>query len=215
MKPTAMAYVDRHQDSGISNLEEIASAAARIDVIVLDHHLGGVSCRPPSPSSTRSRRLGLPLEHLAGVGGGQGHLGRPLAQTPFYGEEFISPTPSRNDTTIIQAMRAQNLLVIEQVIERSTAASSRPTNPAFAFRPACQFCLDEATERSQLKNAACGGHPPPTSAELSARRCRLSGARGSRLSKLSRAARHHPTRMMSWPSSSPSSPPTSTSPIRA
>ncbi len=147
-------------DSGISNVDEITLANRYgIDVIVLDHHIGGESL-PPAIAIINPKLAGsgYPFEHLAGVGVVAKVIwALRFAQTPLYGQEFIlAHAQPGNDTVIIQAMRVENLLVIDQVIEEINPGLIKADNSkAFAFLAAGLpiFVLDEATERSQLKSA--------------------------------------------------------------
>lgn len=187
-------------DSGISNLEEIASAGRLgIDVIVLDHHLGGEEL-PPALAIINPKLAGsgYPFEHLAGVGVVAKVIwALRFAQTPFYGEEFIlAHAQPGNDTTIIQAMRVQNLLVIDQVIEEiNSGLIKADQSKAFAFLASGLpiFVLDEATERSQLKNAfgrAVDIHLTDLRPNFEAALPIVRGKGLFALSKLSRAARY-------------------------
>lgn len=147
-------------DSGISNIEEIATAnTLGIDVIVLDHHFAGESL-PPAYAIINPKLVGTdyPFADLAGVGVVAKVIwALRFAQTDLWGEEFIlAHAQPGNETVIIQAMRIQNLLVIDQVIEEiNPGLISLEQSKAFAFLSSGLpiFVLDEATERAQLKEA--------------------------------------------------------------
>jgi single-stranded-DNA-specific exonuclease len=57
-------------DNGISSVEGVAAAkAAGLKVLVTDHHLPGMNCRRPMPSSTRtSRAVSFPARRWPGSG---------------------------------------------------------------------------------------------------------------------------------------------------
>jgi single-stranded-DNA-specific exonuclease len=147
-------------DSWISNIEEITAANQKgIDVIVLDHHVPGESL-PPAYAIINPKLVGsgYPFADLAGVGVVAKVIwALRFAQTDLWGEEFIlAHAQPGNETVIIQAMRVQNLLVIDQVIEEiNPGLIPLDQSKAFAFL-GCGlpiFVLDEATERAQLKEA--------------------------------------------------------------
>ncbi len=108
-------------DCGISNIEEIAHAhSLGIDTIILDHHISGDSL-PPALAiiDPKVPGCGYPFEHLAGCGVVAKVIwALRFSKTDFYREDCIllhaQPGPG---TVIIQAMRIENLLVIDRVIE--------------------------------------------------------------------------------------------------
>ncbi len=120
------AYADKvtlmiSVDCGISNFTEIAHAhSLGIDTIVLDHHISGDTL-PPALAiiDPKMPGSGYPFEHLAGCGVVAKVIwALRFSQTDFYREECILlHAQPGHDTVIIQAMRIQNLLVIDRVIE--------------------------------------------------------------------------------------------------
>ena len=189
-------------DSGISNIDEISWARELgIDVIVLDHHIGGESL-PPAIAIINPKLAGsgYPFEHLAGVGVVAKVIwALRYAQTPFYGQEFIlAHAQPGNDTVIIQAMRVENLLVIDQVIEEINPGLIKvDQSKAFAFLATGLpiLVLDEATERAQLKSAfgtAVDIHLTDLRGNFESVLPIVKGKGLFALSKISRAARYSP-----------------------
>jgi single-stranded-DNA-specific exonuclease len=147
-------------DSGISNTDEIAHAnSLGIDTIVIDHHIAGSSL-PPALAiiNPRIAGSGYPFEDLSGVGVVAKVIwALRFSQTPFYQQEFIlAHAQPGNDTVIIQALRMQNLLVLDRIIEEINPGLISPSqSKAFEFLSAGVpiYVLDEGTERAQLKQA--------------------------------------------------------------
>lgn len=147
-------------DCGISNVQEISYAhSLGIDTIVIDHHISGDDL-PPALAIINPKvpGCGYPFEHLAGCGVVAKVIwALRFSHTDFYREECIllhaQPGP---DTVIIQAIRMQNLLVIDRVIEEVNPGVLSPSqSKALAFL-SCGLpvlVLDAQAERVQLKQA--------------------------------------------------------------
>lgn len=108
-------------DCGISNYEEIARASELgIDTIILDHHISG-DLIPPAVAviDPKAEGSGYPFPHLAGCGVVAKCIwALRFSQTNFYHEEFILlHAQPGNDTVIIQAVRLENLLEVDRVVE--------------------------------------------------------------------------------------------------
>lgn len=147
-------------DCGISNFAEIAHAhSLGIDTIVLDHHISGDTL-PPALAiiDPKMPGSGYPFEHLAGCGVVAKVIwALRFSQTDFYREECILlHAQPGHDTIIIQAMRIQNLLVIDRVIEEINPGLLPPSqSKALAFL-SCGLpilVLDAQAELVQLKQA--------------------------------------------------------------
>ncbi len=147
-------------DCGISNFDEIAHAHSMgIDTIVLDHHISGESL-PPALAiiDPKVPGCGYPFEHLAGCGVVAKVLwALRFSKTDFYREECILlHTQPGHDTVIIQAMRIDNLLVVDQVIEEINpglidVSKSKALEFLSAGLPI--MVLDAAAELAQLRQA--------------------------------------------------------------
>ncbi|MGE4454561.1 MAG: single-stranded-DNA-specific exonuclease RecJ [Sphaerochaeta sp.] len=147
-------------DCGISNFDEIAHAhSLGIDTIVLDHHISGESL-PPALAiiDPKVPGCGYPFEHLAGCGVVAKVIwALRFSKTDFYREECILlHAQPGHDTVIIQAMRIENLLVVDRVIEEiNPGLIDVSKSKALAFLSAGLpiLVLDEAAELAQLRQA--------------------------------------------------------------
>lgn len=147
-------------DCGISNNAEIAHAKTLgIDTIVLDHHLAGEEL-PPALAiiDPKVSGCGYPFEHLAGCGVVAKVIwALRFSQTDFYHEECILlHAQPGHDTVIIQAMRIENLLVIDRVIEEinpGLLSSSQSKVLKFLSAGVPILVLDAASELAQLRQA--------------------------------------------------------------
>ncbi len=147
-------------DCGISNNCEIAHAKTLgIDTIVLDHHLAGEDL-PPALAiiDPKVTGCGYPFEHLAGCGVVAKVIwALRFSQTDFYHEECILlHAQPGHDTVIIQAMRVENLVVIDRVIEEinpGLLSPSQSTVLKFLSAGVPILVLDAASERAQLRQA--------------------------------------------------------------
>ena len=147
-------------DCGISNVEEITLAnSLGIDVIVLDHHIDGDEL-PPALAIINPNMSGseYPFAHLAGVGVAAKLIwALRFAQTEFYRQEIILlHAQPGNDTVIIQAMKVNNLLVTERIIEEiNPGIVTAERSKALSFL-SCNLpilVLDAHTEHAQLTKA--------------------------------------------------------------
>ncbi|MGE4584179.1 MAG: single-stranded-DNA-specific exonuclease RecJ [Sphaerochaeta sp.] len=147
-------------DCGISSFAEIAHAHnLGIDTIVLDHHISGEAL-PPALAiiDPKMPGSGYPFEHLAGCGVVAKVIwALRFSKTEFYREECILlHAQPGHDTVIIQAMRIENLLVIDRVIEEINPGLIAPSqSKALAFLSAGLpiLVLDAPTELAQLRRA--------------------------------------------------------------
>ncbi|HKM07408.1 MAG TPA: single-stranded-DNA-specific exonuclease RecJ [Sphaerochaeta sp.] len=147
-------------DCGISNNAEIAHAKALgIDTIILDHHLAGDEL-PPALAiiDPKVSGCGYPFEHLAGCGVVAKVIwALRFSQTDFYHEECILlHAQPGHDTVIIQAMRVENLLVIDRVIEEINPGLLSPSQSKvikFLSAGVPILVLDAASELAQLRQA--------------------------------------------------------------
>lgn len=147
-------------DCGISNFAEIAHAhSLGIDTIVLDHHISG-NTLPPALAiiDPKMPGSGYPFEHLAGCGVVAKVIwALRFSQTDFYREEcLLLHAQPGHDTIIIQAMRIQNLLVIDRVIEEvnpGLISVSQSKVLAFLSCGLPILVLDAQAELVQLKQA--------------------------------------------------------------
>ncbi len=147
-------------DCGISNFDEIAYAhSLGIDTIVLDHHISGDSL-PPALAiiDPKVPGCGYPFEHLAGCGVVAKVLwALRFSKTDFYREECILlHAQPGHDTVIIQAMKIENLLVVDRVIEEINpglidVSKSKALEFLSAGLPI--MVLDAAAELAQLRQA--------------------------------------------------------------
>ncbi|NLE16474.1 MAG: single-stranded-DNA-specific exonuclease RecJ [Spirochaetales bacterium] len=147
-------------DCGISNFAEIAHAhSLGIDTIVLDHHISGDTLPPAlaiiDPKMSGS---GYPFEHLAGCGVVAKVIwALRFSQTDFYREEcLLLHAQPGHDTIIIQAMRIQNLLVIDRVIEEVNPGLISVSQSKVLSFLSCSLpilVLDAQAELVQLKQA--------------------------------------------------------------
>lgn len=147
-------------DCGISNFAEIAHAhSLGIDTIVLDHHISGDTLPPAlaiiDPKMSGS---GYPFEHLAGCGVVAKVIwALRFSQTDFYREEcLLLHAQPGHDTIIIQAMRIQNLLVIDRVIEEVNPGLISVSQSKVLSFLSCGLpilVLDAQAELVQLKQA--------------------------------------------------------------
>ncbi len=147
-------------DCGISNFAEIAHAhSLGIDTIVLDHHISGDTL-PPALAiiDPKMPGSGYPFEHLAGCGVVAKVIwALRFSRTDFYREEcLLLHAQPGHDTIIIQAMRIQNLLVIDRVIEEvNPGLISMSQSKVLSFL-SCGLpilVLDAQAELVQLKQA--------------------------------------------------------------
>lgn len=147
-------------DCGISNTEEIAYAKSLgIDTIILDHHLAGEEL-PPALAiiDPKVTGCGYPFEHLAGCGVVAKVIwALRFSKTDFYREECILlHAQPGHDTVIIQAMRVENLLVIDRVIEEINPGLLSPSQSKvlkFLSEGLPILVLDAASELAQLRQA--------------------------------------------------------------
>ena len=147
-------------DCGISNFAEIVHAhSLGIDTIVLDHHISGDTL-PPALAiiDPKMPGSGYPFEHLAGCGVVAKVIwALRFSQTDFYREECILlHAQPGHDTIIIQAMRIQNLLVIDRVIEEINPGLLPPSQSKVLAFLSCGLpilVLDAQAELVQLKQA--------------------------------------------------------------
>ena len=147
-------------DCGISNVEEVALAnSLGIDVIILDHHLDGDEL-PPALAIIDPKMKGseYPFEHLAGVAVVAKTIwALRFAQIELYRQELILlHAQPGNDTVIIQALKVNNLLITDQIIEEInpgilTAERSKALEFLSCGLPI--FVLDASAERAQLRKA--------------------------------------------------------------
>lgn len=147
-------------DCGISNIEEIVLAnSLGIDVIVLDHHIEGEEL-PPALAIINPKMSGseYPFVHLAGVGVAAKTIwALRFARTDLYRQELILlHAQPGNDTVIIQAMKVNNLLVTDRIIEEiNPGILKTERSKALAFL-SCNvpiLVLDAAVEHAQLSKA--------------------------------------------------------------
>nr|WP_321298720.1 single-stranded-DNA-specific exonuclease RecJ [uncultured Sphaerochaeta sp.] len=147
-------------DCGISNVAEIAHAhGLGLDTIVLDHHISGDELPPAlaiiDPKMSGS---GYPFQHLAGCGVVAKVIwALRFSHTDFYREECIllHAQPGK-DTVIIQAMRIQNLLVIDRVIEEINPGLIKSSQSKVLQFLDCGLpilVLDAPSELAQLRHA--------------------------------------------------------------
>ena len=147
-------------DCGISNNDEIAHARSLgIDTIVLDHHISGKEL-PPALAiiDPKVPGCGYPFEHLAGCGVVAKVIwALRFSRTDFYHEDCILlHAQPGHDTIIIQAIRIENLLVIDQVIEEINSGLLAPSQSKALQFLACDLpilVLDAASELAQLRQA--------------------------------------------------------------
>ena len=147
-------------DCGISNFAEIAHAhSLGIDTIVLDHHISG-NTLPPALAiiDPKMPGSGYPFEHLAGCGVVAKVIwALRFSQTDFYREEcLLLHAQPGHDTIIIQAMRIQNLLVIDRVIEEVNPGLISVSQSKVLSFLSCSLpilVLDAQAELVQLKQA--------------------------------------------------------------
>lgn len=147
-------------DCGISNFAEIAHAhSLGIDTIVLDHHISGDTL-PPALAiiDPKMPGSGYPFEHLAGCGVVAKVIwALRFSQTDFYREEcLLLHAQPGHDTIIIQAMRIQNLLVIDRVIEEVNPGLISVSQSKVLSFLSCSLpilVLDAQAELVQLKQA--------------------------------------------------------------
>lgn len=147
-------------DCGISNYEEIARASELgIDTIILDHHISG-DLIPPAVAviDPKAEGSGYPFPHLAGCGVVAKCIwALRFSQTDFYHEEFILlHAQPGNDTVIIQAVRLENLLEGDRVVEEVVpgvlpASQSRLIDFLSCGLPI--LVLDTDVETQQLRKA--------------------------------------------------------------
>lgn len=147
-------------DCGISNYEEIARASELgIDTIILDHHISG-DLIPPAVAviDPKAEGSGYPFPHLAGCGVVAKCIwALRFSQTDFYHEEFILlHAQPGNDTVIIQAVRLENLLEVDRVVEEVVpgvlpASQSRLIDFLSCGLPI--LVLDTDVETQQLRKA--------------------------------------------------------------
>ncbi len=147
-------------DCGISNFDEIAQAhSLGIDTIVLDHHISGESL-PPALAiiDPKVPGCGYPFNHLAGCGVVAKVIwALRFSKSDFYREECILlHAQPGHDTVIIQAMRLENLLVVDRVIEEINpglidVSKSKALEFLSAGLPI--LVLDAAAELAQLRQA--------------------------------------------------------------
>ncbi|NLZ76382.1 MAG: single-stranded-DNA-specific exonuclease RecJ, partial [Spirochaetales bacterium] len=147
-------------DCGVGNVEEVALAnSLGIDVIVLDHHIEGEEL-PPACAIINPKIAGseYPFPHLSGVAVVAKTIwALRFAQTDLYRQEFILlHAQPGNDTVVIQAMKVNNLLVTERIIEEiNPGVLTAERSKALAFL-SCNLpilVLDAATEHAQLSKA--------------------------------------------------------------
>lgn len=111
-------------DCGISNIEEIKKLNdSGIDTIVLDHHIEG-EILPPAYAilDPKMETSGYPFSHLAGCGVAAKFIwALRFAKTDLYGSDVIllhcEMGPGENSTTIIQAIRLENMIEIDRLVE--------------------------------------------------------------------------------------------------
>ncbi len=147
-------------DCGISNIEEIDHAhRLGIDTLVLDHHISG-DALPPALAiiDPKVPGCGYPFEHLAGCGVVAKVIwALRFSHTDFYREECILlHAQPGHDTVIIQAMRIENLLVVDRVIEEinpGLIAVDQSKALEFLSSGLPILVLDAAAELAQLRQA--------------------------------------------------------------
>jgi single-stranded-DNA-specific exonuclease len=147
-------------DCGISNNVEIAHARSLgIDTIVLDHHISGETL-PPALAiiDPKVPGCGYPFSHLAGCGVAAKVIwALRFSQTDFYHEECILlHAQPGHDTVIIQAIRMENLLEIDRVIEEINPGLLSPSQSKALQFLACDLpilVLDAPAELAQLRLA--------------------------------------------------------------
>ncbi|MDT4761753.1 single-stranded-DNA-specific exonuclease RecJ [Sphaerochaeta sp. PS] len=147
-------------DCGISNNAEVAHARSLgLDTIILDHHISGEEL-PPALAiiDPKVPGCGYPFQHLAGCGVVAKVIwALRFSQTNFYHEECILlHAQPGHDTIIIQAMRVENLLVIDQVIEEINPGLLSPSQSKvlkFLSNGIPILVLDAAAELAQLRQA--------------------------------------------------------------
>lgn len=150
-------------DCGISNVQEIAALSdAGIDTLVFDHHLAGDVF--PSAVAIIDPKIagsGYPFMDLSGCGVVAKVIwALRFARTDLYGMECIllhaEPGPGDNTSTIIQAIRLENLMETDSLVEEvPNGALSLEQSRIIKFLN-CNlpiFVLDEEIERRQLSNA--------------------------------------------------------------
>lgn len=147
-------------DCGISSFDEIALAhSLGIDTIVLDHHISGDTL-PPALAiiDPKVPGCGYPFEHLAACGVVSKVIwALRFSQTDFYREDCILlHVQPGHDTVIIQAMRLQNLMIIDRVIEEVNPGLLRPSQSKALDFLSCGLpilVLDGPAELAQLRQA--------------------------------------------------------------
>lgn len=147
-------------DCGISNYEEISHARELgIDTIILDHHISG-DMIPPAIAviDPKAEGSGYPFPHLAGCGVVAKCIwALRFAQTNFYREEFILlHAQPGNDTVIIQAVRIENLLEVDRVVEEVVPGVLPASQSRLIEFLSCGLpilVLDAEVETQQLRKA--------------------------------------------------------------
>lgn len=147
-------------DCGISNNAEIAHARSLgIDTIVLDHHISGEEL-PPALAiiDPKVPGCGYPFSHLAGCGVAAKVIwALRFSQTDFYHEDCILlHAQPGHDTVIIQAIRVENLLEIDRVIEEINPGLLSPSQSKALKFLSCDvpiLVLDAPSELAQLRLA--------------------------------------------------------------
>ncbi|WP_320130151.1 single-stranded-DNA-specific exonuclease RecJ [uncultured Sphaerochaeta sp.] len=147
-------------DCGISNNDEIAHARTLgIDTIILDHHISGEAL-PPALAiiDPKVPGCGYPFSHLAGCGvAAKVVWALRFSQTDFYHEDCILlHAQPGHDTVIIQAIRIENLLEVDRVIEEINPGLLSPSQSKALQFLSCDvpiLVLDASSELAQLRMA--------------------------------------------------------------
>ncbi|MFA6688462.1 MAG: single-stranded-DNA-specific exonuclease RecJ [Sphaerochaetaceae bacterium] len=147
-------------DCGISNYDEIVRARnLGIDTIIVDHHISGEMIPPAiAVIDPKADGSGYPFPHLAGCGVVAKCIwALRFSQTDFYREEFILlHAQPGNDTVVIQAVRLENLLEVDRVVEEVVPGVLPPSQSRLVEFLSCGLpilVLDADTETQQLRKA--------------------------------------------------------------
>ena len=150
-------------DCGISCVEEIEMLnKLKIDTLVIDHHIPG-DILPDAVAiiNPKVESCGYPFEHLAACAVVSKVIwALRFSKTEFYDTDVILlhafPGPGENSTTIIQAVRLENLMVVNSVIEEIPNGLFTPDRSKigdFLTSGLPIMVLDKETEYNVLRKA--------------------------------------------------------------
>ena len=150
-------------DCGISCNEEIDELnRLKIDTIVIDHHIpGDVLPDAVAIINPKVKDSGYPFEHLAACAVVAKVIwALRFSKTEFYNTDLILlhavPGPGEDTTTIIQAVRLENLIVVNSLVEEmpnGMFTSGRSQIGDFLSSGLPIMVLDKETEYNCLKKA--------------------------------------------------------------